>query len=205
MTEPESTEEKPRSRRKSYRTPESNADIQCAIMIAAGWSVGEVAKFLGCSHVAIVQRRKRHPETFRTVGEWTRLAIDRYIAQQLRDKDDEIAEIKKKIHNKAYRVVDKSLNHALALPDEEMPQKEHLLAAEMAIDRNEGKAIDRKSIEQRSLNVNATVDISVSTLDDVLREVSALNEMRKKALPPSQIEAIEASSTNGALVAELLD
>lgn len=182
--------------------PRSDSDdttIQVACLKAAEWTDAEISVLLGVSQQAVNKRCMQHRPRIEQVMAFVRTGMARYIEKRIRDMESK-ADIKARIHKKAYAVVEKALDHGLqdsetAIgPNGEIIERSavevgaiHLKAADMGIERVEGKALDRKSIEQRTLTVNVEVD--GDKLDSVLRTAERLNQLRSAAyqLPPADV------------------
>lgn len=189
-------------KKKPYRS-DVDADVQVGILIGAGWTTNDVAQLFGVTHVAIVQRRKRNAALINKVIEWTRMATDKYVAERIKEAEDEIAERKKNIKKKSYRIIEKTLDHGLAQDETSKPEKEHLAAAEMALDRTEGKAIDRKQIHQlnETLNSGQTRDLSEGLLNNILTELQGITHIHRALPAASQpdlnVQPVEEAETVG--------
>jgi uncharacterized membrane protein YkoI len=175
------------------RPKHDDTNIQVGIFIGADWKITDIAKHLGVSTQAIHARKgsEENRIVIDSVAGITRVALSKYIETRVRKMEEDFEERKKRLHTKGYKVIEKTLDHALAAPKEESPDQTHLKAAEMGIERVEGKALDRKAILSRDEHVYR-IEVDGDDLDSVLNEVAIINEMRKRALtaplalPPKQ-------------------
>jgi hypothetical protein len=157
---------------------------QIGILIGAEWPVKDIAEHLGLSQATVFNHKKRHGDAIQLVAGWTRLAIGRYVKARIEKAEADLAERKKSIHEKGYRVIEKKLDMALG-EETVVLDATDLRAAEMGIERTEGKPLDRKAILERSEHIYR-VEVDGSDLDAVLGELAQINEMRRKLLPPAE-------------------
>lgn len=155
-------------------------DIKIAAMLACEWTVADIALHFGITESAIRNRFDRYPhsEVIPQVRSWVRTAVDKYISDRIRAAEEDIREMKAKIHKDAYKLVKKTIDHGNKLPENEMPDPVHLRAAEMGIERTEGKPLDRKAIMTRNENVTVK-QVDSGELDEILREMAEINQLRK--------------------------
>lgn len=164
------------------RQHDDSINIQIGIFLGADWTVGDIAQHLGVNSQAVSMRRCRHKPLIDTVMAQTRVAISKYVETRIKAAEDDIQETKKRLHGKSYKLIEKTVNHGLK-DEVEQPDQTHLRAAEMGIERTEGRPLDRKAILERNEHVYR-IEVDGSDLDSVLQEVALINEMRRKALPP---------------------
>lgn len=178
------------------RSKDIEKDIRIAIMLGAEWTVGEIARHLGVQSQAVSIRMSRDKtgviDRFKA---FTKIAISKRVEERLRKAEDELEEQRHKLRTKGYKLLKKKIDVGLSdeVPD---PDQTHLNAAEFAIERVEGKALDRKSIEERRVQYNVEVDSN--DLMSVLQDAAQINELRRAALPP-------APTSDSAIEAELVD
>lgn len=155
-------------------------DIKIAAMLACEWSIADIALHFDLGESAIRNRFDRYPhsEVIPQVRSWVRTAMDKYIVDRIRAAEEDIRERKKKIHGEAYKLVEKTLKHGNAQSEAKMPNPVHLRAAEMAIERTEGKPLDRKAILSRNENVTVK-QVDGGELDALLQEMAEINQLRK--------------------------
>lgn len=176
------------------RGPDHDVNIQVGIFIGCDWTLSDIAKHLGVSVAAISQRKKRREnrQVIERVSGYVRVAVSKYVQARVHEQENDIAERKKKILEKGYKTLEKTLDAGL-VPDAEV-QPIHLKAAEMGIERTEGKPLDRRAIlELTGADVRGR-EIDGGDLEDILAEVARINEMRKQtlALPAfTEAETIE--------------
>lgn len=174
--------------------------IQIGIMLGAEWSCSDIARHLGVTPQAIIQKRGRYRANglIEQCKVWTKVAISKYVEERLKKAEDDMNERKQRLHKKGYRVLEKAVDHALS--DEVIePDQIHLKAAEIGIERVEGKALDRKAILERNEHVYR-IEVDGDELEQVLHDVAEINEMRRKLLPP----ATDTVSNNSVQEAEVV-
>jgi hypothetical protein len=155
--------------------------IQVGILVGFGWTSEEIAQHTGVTRSAISGQKQNHRRLIDAVAAMTKVGVERLVATRIREAEMKFEEMKADLHKKGYRVMGKTLDHAMNLPDEISPDTTHLRAAEMAIERTEGKPLDRKAILTRNENVEIR-QIDGGDLDAILGEMALINEMRKSAL-----------------------
>lgn len=175
-----------------------HANVHIGVLMGFGWTVNEIAAHMGVSASAINARKYNtsHRGLIDTVAQWTEVGVARLVSERIRKAEEDFTERKRRLHAKGYKVVEKALNDALGDPENGIPaaplEPIHLRAAEMGIERNEGKPLDRKAILTRNENVT-TVSVDGDELDSILGEMARINEMRKSAfmLPPAGTQDAE--------------
>jgi len=157
-------------------------DIKIAAMLACDWKHQDIADHFGLHINAIRHRFDRYPhsDVIPQVRTWVRTALDRYIEDRLRAAEEDMREMKKELHKKSYKLVAKAVDHGLSQDESKMPDPVHLRAAEMGIERTEGKPLDRKAIMTRNENVTRK-EVDGGELDEILREMAQINQLRRPA------------------------
>lgn len=160
-----------------------HANIQIGIYMAFGWTAEEMAAQMGVSASAINARKQnaRHRGLIDTVREYASLGVARLTSERIRAAEEDFAEMRRDLHRDGYRVVKKTLRHALAQAEEVIPEPIHLRAAEMGIERAEGKPLDRKAILTRNENVTRA-EVDEIDLNGILGEAEQINLLRKSSL-----------------------
>ena len=176
--------------------------IQIGILLGCEWSIPEIAQHLGIVPGSVYNKRQkvRDKDVMERVKSWTKVGVSKYIEARIKKAEDDLAERKKRLLDKGYRVIERTVDGTLAAAEAasaaEVPWKPdpvQLTAANMGIERTEGKPLDRKSIEELRVN-RYIVEVDGSDLEDVLATAAILNEMRLKALPPARA-VIDVTST----------
>ena len=171
--------------------------IQVGLLLGAEWTVADIATHLGMTpqNIYAMKKRLRTNDVIERVKGWQSVAISKYIERRIAKKEQEIQERKERLLSKGYEVLEKTVDHTLKaaeLAEENdapwTPKAEQLAAANMGIERSEGKPLDRKAILERRETIH-TVQVDGGDLEQVLREAAMLNEMRRKALPAAVLEA----------------
>ena len=155
--------------------------MQIAVFQGAEWPVQSIADHLGVTRQAVYQHIKRHEAYIATLSGFTKVAVDRYVSERVKQLEEDFKERKTRIHEKGYKVIEKKLNIALKDENDELDLSD-LRAAEMGIERTEGKPLDRKAILERTEHV-VIHEVDGDDLNGLLGEVAKLNELRRKALP----------------------
>ncbi len=161
--------------------------VEIAILLGAEWKTEEIARHYGITRQAVDMRIARYREHIDRVKAFTRVAISKKVEERLTRAEEDLQERKKKIHSKGYKLIEKKIN--LGLEDGVDPDSDHLRAAEIGIERTEGKALDRKAILGR-MDVYRH-DVDGDELDEILGEVAKINEIRRLALPAAPDEVLE--------------
>lgn len=183
---------------------EDDLAIQIGLLLGAEWTHEDIATHLGISTGTITNRKKKlhDGDVIERVKGWTKVAISKYIEARLQKAEADLAEKKKRLMEKGYTVIEKTLDHTLIAADmaekAEVPWKPdavQLGAANIGIERTEGKPLDRKAILQRDEHVYR-LEVDGEDLEHVLRTAAMLNEMRMKALPAGVID-VEAEKGKG--------
>lgn len=165
--------------------PDHDVNMQVGIMLGCEWPLSEIAKQLGVSVAAVAQRKKRREsrQMIEKAQGFTRLAVAKYVQTRIHEAEDEIAQRKKSIMSKGYRTIEKTLDNALSEENAEISPT-HLKAAEMGIERTEGKPLDRKAIlGLTGEDLRGQRQVDGDDLDNILAEVARINELRKKSYP----------------------
>jgi hypothetical protein len=191
--------------------PERNAqsaasesiNIQIGIYWGVGWTLEEIASILGLAHSAIRSRTTYHRTRINEVKAWSSAASTAIIAKRIKENEEK-ADIKARIRTKGYQIIDKTLDQGLQEEQEVYDKRSkevkkvpvvvnenHLKAADMAIERTEGKALDRKDIVRRDEKV-IKHEIDASALLAAVAQMEKLNAMRTTAYLPAAPAAIEA-------------
>lgn len=175
-----------------------HANIQVGIFMAFGWTVDEIAAHMGLSASAISARKQntRHRGMIDTISAYAAVGVARLTSERIRKAEEDFNERKRRLHTKGYRVIEKALDSTLG--DEEKGiapatvETLHLRAAEMGIERTEGKPLDRKAILTRNENVTRC-EVDDSDLNAILGEAEKINLLRKSALllPPANVKDAE--------------
>lgn len=176
------------------REESDDKTVQVAIYKALEWTEDEIAEVMGVSQPAINQRASRYRERIAQVMAWVNVAAAKYIEKRIVALETK-ADVKKRIHEKGYKLVEKTLDQGLkdaektTAPDGtviDTPAVEvsmvHLRAADMAIERTEGKAVDHKRIESHSQRITVTVD--GDRLERIFERADELNRRRIAAYQP---------------------
>lgn len=163
------------------RHRDDSTNYQIGIFLGCDWTVQDVADHLGITRQAIYMRQK-DPEAKaiqKAAETWTRAAISKYVEKRIQAKEEDLAEKKKRLRNKGYKLIEKTLDQGL---ETEEVNPIHLKAAEMGIEREEGKPLDRKAILSQSEHTYR-LEVDGDDLAGLLAEVAQINELRRKALP----------------------
>lgn len=164
---------------------DEGTNYQIGIFLGADWTVPEIAQFLGVTTQAVYARQQRPTSKpiIETASAWSRIAFSKHLEKRIEKLQDDFDERKKRLHTKGYKLIEKKVDHALSesITGDEIDQTD-LHAAEMAIERTEGKPLDRKAILERHEHIYQR-QVDGPDLDEILNEVATLNEMRRKALP----------------------
>lgn len=177
--------------------PPDETDIKIGLLTALGWKPSKIGEEIGMSYEGVHQRMIGSKAAFiAQMTEWTRAYVAREVAARVASID-----LKQKINRKAYKTINKTLDHALDENTEEVSST-HIMAAKEGLDRTEGKALDRKAIlSQHTENLNVTVHhVDGDALDSIAEEARRINEMRRKALtaPADVMEATLVESSTAA-------
>lgn len=162
-------------------------DTQIGIYLALEWNHQEIADAVGFQASAISKRLRApgHAEAIEKAKSWASAASARYLAKKIRDIETK-ADIKARIHEKSYKLVERTVDDGLSAAE---VGPVHLKAADMGIERVEGKALDRKTIESMHTEVRR-VEISTGDFDDFLSEVRQLRGTLRACLPPAPPEIV---------------
>lgn len=174
------------------RVEQIEKDIQIGAMIACEWTIADIALHYGLTEGAIRNRMDRYPhrEVIPKAASWVRLALGKYVEDRLKDAESDIAARKKRLHTKAYHAIEKKLDEVVKEGSNVSPDAVHLRAAEMGIERTEGKPLDRKAILTRNENVTVR-QVDGDDLEAILREAAQINMIRK----PLQIAGVRDAET----------
>lgn len=164
-----------------------HSNIQIGIYMAFGWTADEIAAQMGLSASAINARKQnaRHRGMIDTVKEYAAVGVARLTSERIRKAENDFNDRKKRLHTKGYRVIEKALDSTLGDPDKGIAAASveplHLRAAEMGIERTEGKPLDRKAILTRNESFGRN-EIDDADLHDILGEAERINQLRRSAL-----------------------
>ena len=136
-------------------------DTQIGIYLALEWNHQEIADAVGFQASAISKRLRApgHAEAIEKAKSWASAASARYLAKKIRDIETK-ADIKARIHEKSYKLVERTVDDGLSAAE---VGPVHLKAADMGIERVEGKALDRKAILSQN-NTTVTHELSDETV-----------------------------------------
>lgn len=173
-----------------------DTDIAIGIMIGAEWSNEDIARHFGVTTQALAMRKKRRRDRGNAIIDnvinWTRIAISKYVEARLQAAEQDFEARKKELRKKSYRLVEKTVDHGLS-DEVTRPDQTHLHAAEIGIERVEGKALDRKAILSREEKIYR-VDVDGSELDGLLHELAVITERRKLLVAPAEEDANDSRS-----------
>jgi transposase len=164
---------------------ENASDRQIGIALGLGMTVDEVAEHLGISRNTVYRHSEKNRLFVDQVRAETEAIASKTIAKRITELESK-ADIKQRMSAKAYQRLEALLERT---EDDGLT----LSALKEALDRTEGKAIDRKQIHQLSEHKETvTITHDSAHLDDVLGEMRQLNELRRRYLPAAPETVIEA-------------
>jgi hypothetical protein len=170
--------------KKGVRHSQSDeASIQVGILQGCDWSAQEIAAQLGVTANAIYERCRNptHAPLIEKVRSWTQIGVTKKINERIKAAEDDFNERKRRLHTKGYRAIEKKLDEVVAEGSTVSIDAVHLRAAEMGIERTEGKPLDRKAILTRNENVTRA-EVDELDLNGILGDLEETNRLRKSTL-----------------------
>lgn len=176
-------------------------DIKLFILSGMGLPMREIAARLGREMDTLYKRQQRGREAYGWIEQLAEAETERTVAARVQ-KIEAKADIKGRIHQKSYRVIERALdeplrdgemacpecNAKIALPSAPV-NSVHMKAAEIALDRNEGKPLDRRTVverEERLIKHEVLHHIDAADLLNAVKQMERLATMRgMMALPPA--------------------
>lgn len=154
-------------------------DIQIGVYEALEWTQVEIAEHVGRTPQALYQRRTGAKKTFiDQIAAFVAFGVEKKLRPRL-----DAADVKRRLSTKAYHNLELLLERTET--DEngiEKPVQDSLLlgAIKEALDRTEGKSIDRTAILKGNVNLSPPErEVEQDDLDSILAEAQEINQRRR--------------------------